>query len=104
MAIGRHRPQQQGDAMMQGATQSIHAERGFGFIRDANGGNVFFHRGALTPPGSFAALEVGIGVEFEPGSGPGGLRTVKITVTPIDTPAVLSFNELAASFQRHVAG
>jgi hypothetical protein len=27
--------------MIQGAMQTMHAERGFGCLRDANGGNVF---------------------------------------------------------------
>jgi CspA family cold shock protein len=90
--------------MMQGTIQTIHAERGFGFIRDANGGHVFFHRSAMTPPESFATLEVGRGVEFEPESGPKGPHTVKITVTPLEMPPVPSFEELAAYFQRHAAG
>jgi hypothetical protein len=59
--------------------------------------------------GAFAKLAttylgVGMGVEVEPESGPKGPRTAKITVTLMETPAVLSFNELAASFQRHAAG
>jgi cold shock CspA family protein len=56
--------------MMQGAMQTMHAERGFGCLRDANGGNVFSHRRALTLLESFATLGVGIGVEFEPESSP----------------------------------
>jgi hypothetical protein len=53
---------------------------------------------------SFATLEVRIGGEFKPESGPKGPRTAKITVTLIETPAVLSCSELAASLQRHAAG
>jgi cold shock CspA family protein len=90
--------------MMQGAIQTMHAERGLGYIRDATGGNVFTHRSTLTLPESFATLEIGIGAEFEPESGAKGPRTEKVTVTFIETPSVLSFNELAASFQRHGAG
>jgi hypothetical protein len=30
MDMGRHRPRQLGDAMMQGTIQTIHAKRGFG--------------------------------------------------------------------------
>lgn len=67
---------------MQGTIQSIRAERGFGFIRDAAGGDVFFHRSALTHPDNFATLEVGMVVEFEPESGPKGPRAAKITVNP----------------------
>jgi CspA family cold shock protein len=90
--------------MMQGTIQSIRTERGFGFIRDTEGAEVFFHRSALTPPESFATLEVGMRVEFEPESGPKGLRTEKITVTPVKTPALRSFEELAAHVHRHAAG
>lgn len=67
---------------MQGTIQRIRAERGFGFIRDAAGGDVFFHRSALTHPDSFATLEVGMMVEFEPESGPKGPRAANITVRP----------------------
>jgi hypothetical protein len=48
--------------------------------------------------------EVGIGVEFEPELGPTGPRAVTITVTPLETPPVRSFQELAASVHRHAAG
>jgi cold shock CspA family protein len=90
--------------MMQGTIRTIDAKHSFGFIRDTEGARVFFRRSALTPPASFASLEVGMRVEFEPELGPKGPRTAKITVTPLETPPVLSFEELAAYFQRHAAG
>jgi cold shock protein len=90
--------------MMQGTIQTIHAKRGFGFLRDTEGAEVFFHRSALTPPASFATLEVGMRVEFEPESGPKGLRTAKLTVIPLKTPLLRSFEELAAHVHRHAAG
>jgi cold shock CspA family protein len=89
---------------MQGTIQTIHATRGFGFLRDTEGAEVFFHRSAVTPPASFATLEVGMQVEFEPESSPKGLRTVKITVTPLKTPPMRSFEELATHFHRRAAG
>ncbi len=89
---------------MQGIIQRIQADRSFGFIRDPDGGNVFFHRSALTNPNIFATLEIGMGVEFEPESSPKGPRAAKITVTPIEMHPKLSFEELAAYFQRHAAG
>lgn len=89
--------------MMQGIIQAIHAKRGFGFILDTEGVKVFFRCSALSPPASFASLEVGVRVEFEPESGPKGPGTAQITVTPLETPPVLSFEELAAYFQRHAA-
>jgi len=90
--------------MMHGIIQTIHAARGFGFLRDTEGAEVFFHRSALTPPERFATLEVGMRVEFEPESGPKGLRTAKLTVTPVKTPPIRSFHELAGYFHRHAAG
>jgi cold shock CspA family protein len=89
---------------MQGTIQTIHAARGFGFLRDTEGAEVFFHRSAVTPPASFATLEVGMQVAFEPESSPKGLRTAKITVTPLKTPPLRSFEELAAHVHRHAAG
>jgi cold shock CspA family protein len=89
--------------MMPGTIQTIDAKRGFGFLRDTEGAKVFFRRSALTPPASFASLAVGMRVEFEPESGPKGPRTATITVTPLETPPVLSLNELAAYFHRHAA-
>jgi cold shock CspA family protein len=90
--------------MKQGTIQTLHAKRDFGFLRDTEGAKVFFRRSALTPPASFASLAVGMRVEFEPESGPKGPRTATITVTPLETPPVLSFEALAAHFQRHAAG
>jgi cold shock CspA family protein len=90
--------------MMQGTIQTIHAPRSFGCLRDPEGAKVFFRRRALTPPARFATLEVGMRVEFEPESGPKGLRTATITITPLETPPVLSCEALAAYFHRHAAG
>jgi cold shock CspA family protein len=89
---------------MQGTIQTIHAKRGFGFLRDTEGAEVFFHRRALTPPALFTTLQVGMQVEFEPESGPKGLRATKLTVTPLKTPPIRSFQELAAAFHRRAAG
>jgi cold shock CspA family protein len=90
--------------MRPGTIQTLNAKRGFGFLRDTEGARVFFRRSALTPPARFATLEVGMQVEFEPESGPKGPRTATITVTPLETPPVLSFEALAAYFHRHAAG
>jgi cold shock CspA family protein len=90
--------------MMHGTIHRIRTEHGFGFIRDTEGAEVFFHRRALTPPERFATLEVGMRVAFEPESGPKGLRTETITGTPLKTPPLRSFEELAAHVYRHAAG
>jgi cold shock CspA family protein len=50
---------------MQGTIQNLRTERGFGFIRDVQGGEVFFHHTALPSPDQFAALTIGMVVEFE---------------------------------------
>ena len=89
---------------MHGTIQTIHAARGFGFIRDTAGAEVFFHRSAVTPPGDFTTLEIGMPVEFEPEAGPKGLRTAKLTLTPVKTPPLRSFEQLAAHVHRHAAG
>ena len=67
---------------MQGIIQSIRAERGFGFIRDAEGGDVFFHRTAVTLPNRFDALAVGMVVEFEAEASPKGRRATTIAIVP----------------------
>jgi cold shock CspA family protein len=89
---------------MHGTIHSIRPERGFGFLRDSEGAEVFFHRSALTPPEGFATLAVGMPVEFEPESGPKGLRTAKLTVTPVKMPPLRSFAELADAFHGHATG
>jgi hypothetical protein len=43
-------------------------------------------------------------VAFEPASGPKGLRTAQITVTPLETPPGRSVEALAAYFRSHAAG
>jgi CspA family cold shock protein len=67
---------------MQGTIQTIHAERGFGFLRDPKGAEIFFHRSAVTLPASFATLAVGMVVEFEAEPGPKGLRATTVTIGP----------------------
>ena len=88
---------------MHGTIQTIHAARGFGFLRDPEGAEVFFHRSAVTPPEGFSTLEIGMEVEFEPEAGPKGLRTAKLTLTPVKTPPLRSFEELAAHSHRYTA-
>jgi CspA family cold shock protein len=67
---------------MQGTIQSIHAERVFGFIRDTEGCDVFFHHASVTLPDRFDTLAVGMVVEFEAEPGPKGPRTTKVTRVP----------------------
>lgn len=67
---------------MQGTIQSIRTERGFGFIRDTKGGDVFFHHTSLTRPDRFDTLAVGMMVEFELEESPKGPRATKVTIMP----------------------
>jgi CspA family cold shock protein len=67
---------------MQGTIQSLRIERGFGFIRDVEGGEVFFHHSALPSPEDFAALAVGMVVEFEAEPSIRGPRATSITRVP----------------------
>jgi cold shock CspA family protein len=63
---------------MQGTIQSLRVARGFGFIRDMTGGEVFFHHTALPSPDHFAALTIGMVVEFEAEPDPKGLRATTV--------------------------
>jgi cold shock CspA family protein len=67
---------------MQGTIQRIRAERGFGFLRDTEGTEVFFHRSAPPSPDHFATLAIGMVVEFEAEVGPKEPRATKITIVP----------------------
>jgi cold shock CspA family protein len=67
---------------MQGTIQSLRTERGFGFIRDVKGGEVFFHHTALPSPDHFAALTIGMVVEFEAAASPKGPRATRVTRMP----------------------
>ena len=44
---------------MQGIIRTMRAERGFGFVRDAEGDNVYFHRSVVIPPERFVTLGIG---------------------------------------------
>jgi len=64
---------------MQGSIESLRTERGFGFIRDVQGGELFFHHTAVSSPDYFAALTIGIVVEFEAESSRKGPRATRVT-------------------------
>jgi CspA family cold shock protein len=67
---------------MQGTIQTIRAERGFGFLRDTEGGEVFFHHSALPSPEHFATLKVGMVVEFEAEPSSKGPRATQVRLVP----------------------
>lgn len=68
--------------VMHGTIQRIHTERGFGFIRDITGGEVFFHHSALPSLDLFNILAVGMMVEFEAEPSLRGPRATKVTCVP----------------------
>jgi CspA family cold shock protein len=65
---------------MQGTIQTLRSERGFGFIRDREGGDIFFHHTSVSQPDRFDALAVGMAVEFEVEASAKGPRAIKLRV------------------------
>jgi len=62
---------------MSGTVKRVIRERGFGFIRAADGQEVFFHRSGLQGL-SFDAIKEGENVEFELERGDKGPRAVNV--------------------------
>jgi len=65
--------------MNKGKIKKIVRERGFGFIIDADGKEVFFHQSGLIDV-SFDALNEGQEVAFEVEKSPKGPRAVNVSV------------------------
>jgi CspA family cold shock protein len=66
---------------MTGTIKTLRAEKGFGFIRDAEGKEVFFHASAIYGEG-IDNLREGDGVEFELGeAGAKGPRATNVRRT-----------------------
>ena len=63
--------------MQQGTVKWFNAKKGFGFISDAEGKDVFVHFSALNMDG-FKELKDGEAVEFEVIEGPKGPQAVKV--------------------------
>jgi len=78
---------------MQGTVTSLVADRGFGFITDADGREFFFHRSGLQAT-EFEELAEGLPVEFEVSSQARGNesnerpRAVNVRLTEAAIPAV----------------
>jgi len=66
---------------MQGTIKRVVRDRGFGFIRTADGQEVFFHRSSLKSL-DFEGLKEGQNVEFEMERGDKGPRAVNVRVGP----------------------
>ena len=71
--------------MPKGTIKSLITDRGFGFIRTADGTDLFFHRSALQAV-DYSSLRTGKQVEFELGKGRDG-RPQAIKVRLIETQA-----------------
>jgi cold shock protein len=65
---------------MTGTIQTIRAEKGFGFIKDATGKEYFFHRSAVSGE-ELENLREGESVEFDIGAGPKGPRAENVRRT-----------------------
>jgi len=62
---------------MEGTVKRLIRDRGFGFIRSAEGNEVFFHRSSLQGL-NFDTLKEGDKVEFEIENGPKGPRACAV--------------------------
>jgi cold shock CspA family protein len=76
LTLGPYRRHSLGDLLMQGTIQSLRVERGFGFIRDMQGDEVFFHHTASLSPDHFTALTLGVEPSLR------GPRATKVTRVP----------------------
>lgn len=65
---------------MQGTIKRVIRDRGFGFIRAADGQEIFFHRSSLQQL-NFDGLREGENVEFEIERGEKGLRATSVRPT-----------------------
>jgi CspA family cold shock protein len=66
--------------MAKGKVKWFNATKGYGFISQENGGDVFVHFSAIQGDG-FKTLEEGQEVEFEVTSGPKGPQAANVTKT-----------------------
>ncbi len=64
--------------VMQGVIKNIQAEKRFGFLRDTNGFDRFFHASTVAGTCNFDLLKRGDEVEFEPEEGPKGPRALGV--------------------------
>lgn len=65
--------------MATGQVKSVLYDRGFGFIRTAEGDEVFFHREGLAPGVTFELLRPGEQVSFDLRQGARGPRAENVT-------------------------
>ncbi len=69
---------EKGDATVAtGTVKWFNADKGYGFIQQEDGGDVFVHFSAIQKPG-YRSLEEGEPVEFEVQTGPKGLQAANV--------------------------
>jgi len=66
--------------MATGTIRTLRVDKGFGFIKDAQGKEYFFHQSAISGEGINDVRE-GDTVEFDEGNGPKGLRAENVRRT-----------------------
>ena len=66
--------------MNKGTIKKLIRDKGFGFISDTDGKDVFFHRTSIAD-GNFDALSEGQEVTFEVENSPKGPRAVNVSTT-----------------------
>ena len=66
--------------MATGTIQTLRQDKGFGFIKDQQGQEYFFHQSAVAGDG-FNDVREGDTVEFEVGNGPKGPRAENVRRT-----------------------
>ena len=66
--------------MMTGKIRTLRVDKGFGFIKDETGKDLFFHRSAVYGE-SIDNLREGDSVEFDVGHGPKGPRAENVRRT-----------------------
>jgi CspA family cold shock protein len=64
--------------MVKGTVKWFNDSKGFGFLEQEDGGDVFVHFSAITGNG-FKSLSEGDAVEFEVVNGPKGLQAANVT-------------------------
>jgi len=85
LASPKSTPEQENDVRLKGHVKWFNNTKGYGFIRQDDGEDVFVHYSSIQAEG-FKSLEEGQAVEFEVSQGPKGPQADR--VTPLDsTPA-----------------